>query len=522
MMVWSERQLSTVLAALPDGRVQGPTNVPITNIAYDSRKVQPGGLFVAIKGYQSDGHTYIPQALERGAVAVVVDMRYRDMNMGDGAETVIGVPNSRAALALLSAAFYGYPAQRFGVVGITGTKGKSTTTAWTSHILERGGHTTGFISTVDVKIGPRQWRNTMRQSTPESLEIQAFLHDMRLAGCAYAVLESSSHGLSAEWNRLGQCAFDVAVLTNVTHEHLDYHGSVEQYRRDKARLFSLLNEEPATTEPSEPLATKTGKYALVNTDDPYHQMFLDAAPPAAHRLTYAVHSPADIRAHDVTYTPDGSRGYVTTPWGTSPFTLHVPGPFNVSNALAALSVALSQGVPLDVAIDALGAIRGVRGRMERVEQGQPFTVVVDYAHNPDSFEQVMAMLRPITPGCMIAVFGSAGERDIEKRPIQGAIAARYCTLMILTDEDPRGEDSEAILAAIAAGAEQAGARRGEEYLIIPDRAAALRAAFVRAAPGDVVLLLGKGHEGSIEYADGTQPWDEVAEARAALREMGYG
>ncbi len=520
MTTHAAKPLSTLLAAIPDGQVYGATDVPITTIAYDSRKVQPGGLFVAIKGYHSDGHAYISQARQRGAVAVVVDMRYVDINTCQGMGTVIGVANSRAVLAPLAAAFYSYPARRLGVVGITGTKGKSTTTAWTSHILERGGYTTGFISTVDFKIGPRQWSNALRQSTPEALEIQTFLHDMGEAGCDYAVLESSSHGLSAAWNRLGHCAFDVAVLTNVTHEHLDYHGSVEQYRRDKARLFAMLaEEEPAA--PAPPAAT-TGKYAIVNADDPHHQMFLDAAPPAAHRLTYALHRPADVRAHAIEHTPTGSRGRVTTPWGDSAFALHVPGPFNLSNALAALSVALSQGVPLAVATDALSSIGGVRGRMERVAQGQPFEVLVDYAHNPDSFEQLMAMLRPLTPGCMIAVFGSAGERDTEKRPLQGAIAARYCELLILTDEDPRGEDREAILADIAAGAEQAGARRGQGYLIIPDRAAALRAACARAAPGDLVLLLGKGHEGSIEYAHGKQPWDEVAEARAALRDSGYG
>jgi UDP-N-acetylmuramoyl-L-alanyl-D-glutamate--2,6-diaminopimelate ligase len=213
---------------------------------------------------------------------------------------------------------------------------------------------------------------------------------------------------------------------------------------------------------------------------------------------------------------------VATPWGEGRLDLQLPGGFNVLNALAALSVALTQGVTLEQAAAALSQVRGVRGRMQQIDQGQPFSVIVDYAHNPDSFEQVMGMLRPLTAGRIIAVFGSAGERDREKRPLQGAIAARYCDQLILTDEDPRREDRQAIIAEIAAGAERAGKQAGSGYLSIPDRAEAIRAAFAQAQPGDLVLLLGKGHEGSIEYADGKHPWDEAAEARAALREAGYG
>jgi UDP-N-acetylmuramoyl-L-alanyl-D-glutamate--2,6-diaminopimelate ligase len=251
-------------------------------------------------------------------------------------------------------------------------------------------------------------------------------------------------------------------------------------------------------------------------------MFLDAAPSHAERLTYAVHAPADVRAYDVLSSAAGLRFGVETPWGGAQLKLKLTGDFNAWNALAALTVGLAEGVPMAACVAALEAIPGVRGRMERIEQGQRFTVLVDYAHTPGAFEKLMSITRPLTSGQLIAVFGSAGERDREKRAIQGAVAARFCDLLVLTDEDPRLEDRDAIIAEIAQGAEQAGKREGSGYLRIPDRPFAIRAAFARAQPGDIVLLLGKGHESCIIYGDTKTPWDEAGEARAALRELGYG
>ncbi|PDW03379.1 UDP-N-acetylmuramoyl-L-alanyl-D-glutamate--2,6-diaminopimelate ligase [Candidatus Viridilinea mediisalina] len=508
--------LHHLLAGVPYAQVFGPLDRPISGVAYDSRQVVPGGLFVAIKGYHTDGHRYISQALERGAVALVVDRRYWS-GQPPAQATLVLTNDSRVALAPLAAAFYGYPARQLCTIGVTGTKGKSTTTDLVSQLLDGAGQTSGLISTVDFKIGPRRWANTTRQSTPEALEVQALLAEMVAATCTSAVIEATSHALSLKWQRLVGCCFDLAVFLNLSHEHLDYHGSFEQYRADKTQLFALLAEEVPAGPPR-----STRPWAIVNADDPNHSFFLAAAPANAQRLTFGLQASADVRGELMQQTPTGSHMRISSPWGRAEGWLPLPGRFNGTNALAALSVALCQGIPLEQALHTLAHVRGPRGRMQPVVCGQPFAVLVDYAHSPDSFTQIFTMLRPLTQGRMLAVFGSAGERDRAKRAMQGEIAARYCELLFLTDEDPRGEDREAILADIAAGAEQVGHRAGRDYHAIPDRTAAIHAALAAARPGDLVLLLGKGHEGSIIYADHSIPWDEAAVAQAALRALGYG
>jgi UDP-N-acetylmuramoyl-L-alanyl-D-glutamate--2,6-diaminopimelate ligase len=510
-------QLRDLLLCTQPIHQSGSLDTPISSVAYDSRAVQPGSLFVAVRGFHTDGHHYIEQALAQGAAAVV----YEDPEYNGRLSVPSAYLNStRVGLAAIAAAFYGYPGQHMRVVGITGTDGKTTTTFLASVALEAGNFVTGLMGTADFKIAKRLWSNETRQSTPEAPEVQALLHDMVLAGCTHAVVESTSHALSAGWNRLGGSAFDIAVLTNVTHEHLDFHGSVEQYRRDKARLFEMLGEDRRTQDLN---AIKTRKIAIVNADDPHHQLYLDAAPATAERLTYAVHTNADIQASQMISSREGLQCNVTTPWGSREVRLLLTGDFNLYNALAALSVALVEGVDLDAALVALGKVPGVRGRMERIEQGQPFTLLVDYAHTPGSFEKVMAMVRPLTHGQLIAVFGSAGERDREKRPIQGAVAAQYCDLVVLSDEDPRFEDREEIIAQIAKGVAEANRTRNTACtcLQIPDRRSAIRAALKAARAGDIVLLLGKGHEACIIYGSEKTPWDEAAEARAALRELGW-
>lgn len=502
------KTLADLLPGVAAQYVIGDLAVPIRSLVYDSRRVEPGSLFVAIRGQHSDGHHFIPQAISRGAAALVVDQRYWQGPAPAGVPVVV-VADSRVVLAPLAAAFYDYPGRELITIGITGTKGKSTTTDLTAQLLAATGSAVGMISTVDFQIGARRWPNDTRQSTPEAPDVQALLREMVAAGCNMAVIEATSHALSPRWGRLVGCAFAVAVMLNIGHEHLDYHGSFEQYRADKAQLFALLAERTGPT------------WAIVNADDPNHHHFLAAAPATASRLRYGLNEPAEVQGRLIQSGPMGSVVRVSSPWGIADLTVPLPGRFNASNALAALAVALTQGIPLATAAAALASVRAPRGRMAPVNAGQPFGVIVDYAHNPDSFEQIFAMLRPQVQGRMIAVFGSAGERDVAKRAIQGEIAGQMCDLLVLTDEDPRGEDREAIIAQIAAGAERAGKRAGSGYLCIPDRAQAIRAALAAARPGDLVLLLGKGHEGSIIYADHAIPWDEAGEARRALAELGY-
>lgn len=498
-------------------QASGDHYVAISNVAYDSRKVRPGALFVAIKGVHVDGHRYIATAVEQGAVAVVYD----DPHQAPPATIPSAlVADAKVALSPIAAAFYDYPAQQLEVVGITGSKGKTTTTFLTAAALEASGELVGFMSTVDFKIGQRQWANKTRQSTPEALEIQAMLREMVEAGCSYAVVESTSHGLSPRWNRLGDCAYDVALITNVTHEHLDYHGTVEQYRADKAQLFQLLATSPSQKSIlGQP--TLVEKVAIVNADDPHAAQFRAAAGEQVRHLSYAIHAEADLRATEIVSTSKGLRFTAITPQGNFALNLQLVGTFYVYNVLAALSVCVARGVDLAAAIQRLEAIPGINGRMEQVELGQPFSVLVDYAHNPDSFEQVMSMLRPLTQGRLIAVFGSAGERDLAKRPIQGQIAAKWCDLLYLTDEDPRAEDSLHILQEIAAGAQAEGKIIDQNCWLIPDRRTAIEQALTTAQAGDVVLLLGKGHEGNIIYASGDIEWNEHAEAERALQALGY-
>ncbi len=507
-------QLHKLLPGLLAAHTTGDATAEITGLVYDSRRVRPGDLFVAVRGFHVDGHVFVSDALGRGAAAIVAETPPApDVAACPGGQARVPwvqVPDSRAALALLAAAFYDHPARRLRVIGVTGTDGKTTTTTMISAVLEAAGHRTGYMTTVSFKVGERVWDNDTRQSTPEAPEVQALLADMVAAGCDVAVIESTSHGLAL--HRLDSCEYDVAVLTNVTHEHLDFHGTVEAYRLAKARLFEMLGE-----------AVNKGfrKTAIVNLDDPHADLFIARAPDQV--ITYAVHHPAAmVRARDVAASPSGLAFTADTPWGEADIALRLAGDFNVSNALAALSVGLSQGVPLDVCRDALARFRGVRGRMESVDCGQPFTVIVDYAHTPEAFEKVMGIMRPLTSGRLIAVFGSAGERDRQKRPLQGEIAGRYCDFLVLTDEDPRLEDRWAILDEIAAGAERAGKREGDGYVKIADRAEAIAVALQHARPGDTVLLLGKGHEGSIIYATEKRPWDEQAAAVAALEALGYG
>lgn len=504
-------EIAKALAAIPVLDATGPTSGVVTSIAYNAAEVLPQGCFVAIRGKWHDGHTYIPEALARGANMIVgVDAAPAEFPHD---RLYVRVADSRRALGALAAALAGHPSEQMMVVGVTGTDGKTTTTNLIDAILEAGGIRCGLMSTVDFKAGAERIQNNSRFTTLEAPEVQALLARMVSAGVGCAVLETTSSGLAL--HRVHGVRYDVAVVTNITSEHLELHGTKEAYWRAKAMLVEAI--DPADTKSAAPHAPKA---CILNADDSSYDYLRGFC--HAPILTYAIDTPADIRAEHVELRADGSRYDVRLPDGTA-FTVETPlvASYNVSNCLAAIATGYLFGVSTERMAHALATFGGVPGRMERIEMGQPFSVVVDYAHTADSLEKVLRVLRPLTRGQLIAVFGSAGDRDRVKRPAMGAVAARLADFSVITDEDPREEDAGAILREIAAGAEEAGAHESERFVCVVGRREGIGAAFARAKPGDTVLLAGKGHEQSIIIGKEKLPWDDRHVAREMLAELGY-
>ncbi len=479
-----------------------PAQHEITALAYDSRNVAAGGLFIAVPGTHTDGRRYLADALQRGAIAALGPA------LENGQEAplpYIEVPDVRLALANLSCAFYDYPASKMCTIGVTGTDGKTTTCNLISSLLETAGRRTGLMTTANFRISGQEWDNTTRQSTLEALEIQEMLHRMLAARVTHAVIEATSHGL--ELKRVYGCAFDVGVITNITHEHLEFHKTIEAYRRAKARLFEMLDPQRDKGLGAHPVAILNRDDISYNVLKPYCRVPI---------LDYGIDTPAAVRAVDTQFYAHKTRFRVVLPEVEGVVETPLVGRFNVSNCLAAIAAVYSQGVELATIIRGLADARGVPGRMERIDEGQPFAVIVDYAHTPDSLQKVLATLRPLTSGKLIAVFGSAGERDVQKRPMMGKVAAQMTDFFVITDEDPREEDREKILQEIAAGALAVGKREGADFLCIADRTAAIREAFHHASAGDTVLLAGKGHEQSIIIGREKLPWDDRKVAREQL------
>lgn len=484
----------------------------IAAIRYDSRQVRPGDVFVARSGQNTDGHDHIAGAVVAGAVAILAERPTPGIDVPQ-----LMVRDARMALAAAASWRVDDPSRDLGVVGITGTDGKTTTAYLVRAILEAAGQQTGLIGTTDVIVAGRSLGNEARTSTPEAPELQGHLAAMRDGGDRWAVVESTSHGLAQE--RVGGVAYDVAVLTNITSEHLEFHGTLEAYRAAKHSLFARLAVDEANPEKG------WGKHAVINADDDQGRVAAEIADAAGARVVRYGFSGTlgpsawalDLAAVGMSETPSGMRVQMRSAAWSGPVDLPLAGRFNIHNALAAMGVALALELDLDVAAAALGSSRAVPGRMQRVVAGQPFNVIIDYAHTADSLAKVLDELTPSAPGAgLIAVFGSAGDRDVAKRAEMGRVAGDRCRLVVLTDEDPRREDRLSIIEAIAAGAEAAGKRRGHDLLLIPDRAEAIAAAIAAARPDDTVLLAGKGHEKSIETASGEVPWDEEATAREAI------
>jgi UDP-N-acetylmuramoyl-L-alanyl-D-glutamate--2,6-diaminopimelate ligase len=472
---------------LPVGEVRG--------LAYDSRAIDPGMLFFAIPGVHVDGHDYVPQAVASGALAVVVEHELPGLGVPQ-----LVVRRSRDAMADAADAWHDHPSRRLHVIGITGTDGKTTTAFLAEAMLRAGGWRPGLVGTVEVGIGDERAANQNRNTTPEALELQALLADMVAAGNDSVVMEATSHGLAQARTR--NVDFDIGILTNLTSEHLEFHGSWENYRGAKAMLFQQV------------------PMAILNADDPSVAYFHAIA--GGRVVTYGLDNEADVRASQVDARANGTSFTLTTADWSGRVELQLPGSFNVSNVLAVMALARVEGIDLDLAARALGDVAGVPGRMETVDLGQPFGVVVDYAHTADSLGKVLRVLRPLASGRVIAVFGSAGERDETKRPAMGRASAELADVTIVTDEDPRLEDPRLINQAIADGARGAGARDGETLFVIDDRPAAIGHAIGLAQAGDVILLAGKGHEKTIIYGSEGRWWDEKEVARQALRAAGYG
>ncbi len=497
------------LSLLPEARVVTGEPGPATAVCFDSRRVVPGALFVAVPGLDTDGHRYLRDALDRGATALLVQEDHRELwePLSKSGATLVAVPDARAALARAAAGFYGRPATKLGVVGVTGTDGKTTTVHLIAHLLESAGRPAGYLSSAAFSAGGRTARNDSHMTTLEAPFVQEQLAAMVDAGMRYAVIEASSHGLAL--HRVDECAFDVAVFTTLSRDHLDFHGTMEEYREAKGRLFRMLDESPAKE--------GVAKAAVVNADDPAFEYFrsLSRAP----LTTYGLDAPADVRAQAIEALGLATRFRLVTPHGSADVAVRLAGRYNVSNCLAAAAVALSQGLALAEIARGLESFPGVPAHLELIDCGQPFRVVVDIASTPDAMRRVLEVLRPLTEGRLWAVFGAAGERDPARRDGIGRVVGELAGFAVLTNEDPRRENPDAIIEQIAAGLREAGRQEGRDFARVPDRREALRYAFERARPGDTVLLAGKGTEPSIVIGTTHIPWDEAQAARELLLEL---
>ena len=492
--------------------VSGPTEWEVRGITVDSRQVRPGYVFVAIPGAQRDGWEYVEDALARGAWAVVSERegKTRKRAGGNGEAggangsarpsqvTFVCVANARRAAAELASAFYGYPSERLQVAGVTGTNGKTTIAHMMRDGLRKAGREPGMLGTVTYEIGARAI--PAGRTTPEACELQSMLAQMLSAGCRSAVMEVSSHSLMQD--RTVGIDFDVAVFTNLTRDHLDYHETLENYFEAKSRLFRGLGHG------------RKKASAVVNVDDPWGRRLAVLPGLAADVLTYGMSQEAEVRAERIQLLAGGSSFAAATPWGRAEVRLRLLGRYNVSNALAAIGGCCRLGVSLDTAVAALAEMVSVPGRLEMIETGRGFPLFVDYAHTDDALQNVLGTLRELTAQRLIVVFGCGGNRDRTKRPIMGRVAARLADYAILTSDNPRKEDPAAILQEVRAGFEAAA-----NFEIIEDRRQAIRRAIEMGKAGDVILIAGKGHETYQEFANTTIPFDDRQVAREILDGM---
>ena len=504
----------------------GP-DVTLTRLVENTADVTPGVGFVARVRTGSDGHPYIGRALARGASLILAQQppAAAGVDVPPGAAYVVA-DDTAVAEAWLAAAWEGFPSRQLVMIGITGTDGKTTTANFLFSILRAAGVRAGLLSTIKAVIGDVEEPLAFHVTTPEAPVIQRHLRRMVDAGLTHCVLEVTSHGLAQE--RVGAIDFDISAVTNITHEHLDYHGSYEAYFAAKQKLFAALLAPPPAVPTHNPAKAAVRRAAVLNRDDrSFDPLAGFLAPHPVRQLTYGLDSGVDVSAEAVTYGPQETTLTVTfadPAWPPQPVASPLVGEFNVYNMLAASAVAQALDLPPDAVGAGLSAVRTLSGRMERIDAGQPFLVVVDFAHTPNALERAIGAARGMVTdgGRVITVFGSAGKRDVDKRRLMSAVSARDADLTVLTAEDPRTEALEDILAVMAAAAETQGGVEGESFRRIADRGEAIHWALGQARPGDVVLVCGKGHEQSMCFGVTEYPWDDRDATRAALAAVGAG
>lgn len=497
-MEFDGRSLGDLLEALPDVSVTGEDSIEVKGIAFDSREVRAGDLFFCLRGLQVDGHDYVPAAVAAGASAVVAERR---VETGDC--PLVLVKDSREAMARVSAAFYDHPSRELKVIAITGTNGKTTTSYMIRAICERWGLETGVVGTLGYSSSA--FAESGMHTTPEAPVFQRLLRSMADDGVDCVAAEISSHALHLR--RAAGTFFEAAIFTNLSRDHLDFHGTLEAYREAKKRLFL----------PGGPWEGGSPRWAILNADDPSWEHFAGAT--FAHRLTYGLGERADVRATSVRSDAEGSAFKVD--WMNRSFEVRVklPGVFNVHNALAACSAGLVLGCDDEALALGVESVVRVPGRMERVECGQGFRVIVDYAHTPDALSSVLAALRSITPGKLICVFGCGGDRDQGKRRIMGLVVANGADYGVVTSDNPRSEDPMRIIGQIIEGYSEAGSAA---YEVCPDREQAIEKALRFAGEGDTVLIAGKGHEDYQLIGDRRIHFDDRLVAEGVLARMGHG
>jgi UDP-N-acetylmuramoyl-L-alanyl-D-glutamate--2,6-diaminopimelate ligase len=486
----------------------GAAEVLVTGVTHDSRAVRSGDLYAALPGTRTHGAEYAAAGAAAGAAAILTDPAGRERAAATGLPVLV-VPEPRARLGAVAARVYGEPAAAMLLIGITGTNGKTTTAHFIEAGLRAGGRRTGLVGTVQTRIGDDAMPSV--RTTPEATDLQAMFAVMRERGVDAVVMEVSSHALAL--GRVGGTTYDVAVFTNLSQDHLDFHADMDDYFQAKARLFT----------------PEQARHAVIDIDDPYGRRLA-----AAVRIPVTTYSArgdqaADWLATDVALGAAGSTFHVRGPGAQTNGTngtngtgvaVQLPGRFNVANALGALVALVAAGVPADTATGGISSCPGVPGRMERVDAGQAFLAVVDYAHTPDAVATLLEALRPVTKGRLMAVLGCGGDRDRAKRPLMGAAAARLADVAVLTSDNPRSEDPLVILAAMEEGARGVARSERGEVVVVPDRAEAIALAVARAGPGDTVVVAGKGHEQGQEVAGVVRPFDDRSALRAAIQASG--